>query len=287
MIHSDQAAGLRAMLNHSPPEVLAVVPCGAAAMHWSARQARQRAILGQRVLAFDEWQISGSFSDCLGVSPRFDLLQALEGQVGVEQCIVDAQPTHSGQMGLGVLSVSRLAREIDGDRILQQRVLSCLLRLQSSCDEWLLLARPCDLAGLSSFARAAPRLLLVVEPVERAITEAYAALKRLARGADTLAVGISVVGDDDAQARLLAKRFQRVAASQLGIHVQAVASVGEAIGLTSGLANGLKNGLTGSESTASTSADNTPGFPERLLRQARAAISTPSASTGRSRALAW
>jgi hypothetical protein len=274
MIHpSDQAAGLRAMLNHSPPEVLAIVPCGAAAMRWVARQARQRADLGRRVLAFDEWQISGNFSDCLGVSPRFDLQQAVEGQISVEQCVADTVPDRAGQSSLGVLSVARLAREIDGNRILQQRVLSCLLGLQAASDEWLLLARPCDLNGLSSFARAAPRLLLVVEPVERAITEAYAALKRLARGADTLAVGISVVGPDEAQTRSLATRFQRVAASQLGIHVQPVSSVGEAIG------------LIGADSLEIAEQDGR-GFAERLLQQAKTSMAAPSAAVSRGRAMA-
>ena len=275
MIHtSDQAAGLRAMLNHLPPEVLAIVPCGAASMRWVARQAKLRADLGQRVLAFDEWLISGNFSDCLGASPRFDLQQAVEGQIDVEQCIVDAYPNHAGQPGLGVLSVARLAREIDGNRILQQRALSCLLRLQSAADDWLLLARPCDLNGLSSFARAAPRLLLVVEPVERAITEAYAALKRLARGADTLAVGISVVSPDEVQARTIATRFQRVAASQLGVHVQPVTSIGEAMG------------LAGDDSQASSGLADL-GFAERLLRQAKASMTAPAASSGRARAMAW
>lgn len=254
----DQAAGLRAMIKQSPPEVLAVVPCGAPAMRWVARQAQQRAALGQRVLAFDEWQISGNFSDCLGAAPRFDLQHALEGQVALEHCL--AEPAEGslpqGRGHLRILSVARLAREIDGDRILQQRCLECLSSLQVSSDEWLLLARPCDLTGLSSFARAAPRLLLVVEPVERAITEAYAALKRLARGADTLAVGISVAGPDDAQSRLLVTRFRQVAASHLGIQVQFVSSVGEAIGMVSADLVEKSGALS---------------FAESLLRRARTA----------------
>jgi MinD-like ATPase involved in chromosome partitioning or flagellar assembly len=271
MSSNDQAAGLRAMLNQAPPEVLAVVPCGAAAMRWIARQAQQRAALGQRVLAFDEWQISGNFSDCVGVVPRFDLQQAVEGHIALEHCIAGATGAQTAAHSVRVLSVARLSREIDGDRILQQRTLDCLLRLQSFSDEWLLLARPCDLAGLSSFARAAPRLLLVVEPVERAITEAYAALKRLARGADTLAVGISVAGADDARSRLLLTRFRQVAASHLGIEVQAVNSVGEAIGLAG---------------TAAPDAGGASVFAERLLGRARSAAAA-IASQSRGPAMAW
>ena len=103
--------------------------------------------------------------------------------------------------------------------------------MQADADEWLWLARPCDLAGLSSFARAAPRFLLVVQPVDRAITEAYAALKRLARSADMFMVGIAMVGVADEITRSMQTRFQRVAASQLGLEVHAVASVGDAIGI--------------------------------------------------------
>jgi hypothetical protein len=270
MMSNDQAAGLRAMLNQAQPEVLAVVPCGAASMRWIARQAQQRAALGQRVLAFDEWQISGNFSDCLSVAPRFDLQQAVEGRVALEHCVAEALPAQSVAEPVRVLSVARLAREIDNDRILQQRTLDTLLHLQGASDEWLLIARPCDLTGLSSFARAAPRLLLVVEPVERAITEAYAALKRLARGADTLAVGICVAGADDAQSRLLLTRFRQVAASHLGIEVQAVTSVGEAIGLV---------GVASMDSFGAT------GFVERLLGRARA--NAAIFADGRSPAVAW
>lgn len=280
MMNHDQAAGLRALLNQAPPEVLAIVPCGASAMHWIARQAQQRAALGQRVLAFDEWQICGNFSDCLGVSPRFDLQQAVAGSVAIEHCVAEARGGSAAYNPVRVLSVARLAREIDGDRILQQRTLECLLRLQAGSDEWMLMARPCDLTGLSSFARAAPRLLLVVEPLERTVTEAYAALKRLARGADTLAVGICVAGTDDATSRLLVTRFRQVAAAHLGIQVQPVSSIGEAIGLT-GVAPMDSGGVA--------------GFAERLLKRARnagaaaavAADSAAAASIGRRPTMSW
>ncbi|MEC5387683.1 hypothetical protein VVD49_18260 [Uliginosibacterium sp. H3] len=277
-LHRDQAAGLRAMLNQVPPEVLAVVPCGAASMRWMARQALQRAALGQRVLAFDEWQISGNFSDCVGVSPRFDLQQAVEGLVSLDDCMAAGATTGgdagSDACGLHVLSVAKLARSINEDRILQQRTADCLLRLQAVSDEWLLLARPCDLTGLSSFARAAPRLLLVIEPQERAITQAYAALKRLVRGADTLAVGVCVVSADEAATRLLISRFTQLAESQLGIEVQAVSSLGEALCLAG--SHGKELGGHAGHS-----------FAEKLLGRARSATTTAIMGFSRGPAMAW
>ncbi|HSD38423.1 MAG TPA: hypothetical protein VLC92_13000 [Rhodocyclaceae bacterium] len=272
-LHGDQAAGLRAMLNQAPPEVLAVVPCGAASMLWAARQAEQRAALGPRVLAFDEWQISGNFSDCLGVSPRFDLQQAIEGLVSLDDCMVAGTVTGASARSLHVLAVARLARQIDGDRILQQRTADCLLRLQSISDEWLLLARPCDASGLSSFARAAQRLLLVVEPRERAITQAYAALKRLVREGDTPAVGICVAGADEAAARTLITRFSQVAATQLGVQLQVVSCLGEALSLAS------DDGKSAGSASQS--------FAEKLLSRARNVTSTAFTGFGRGPAMAW
>jgi hypothetical protein len=114
---------------------------------------------------------------------------------------------------------------------------------------------------------------MVVEPQERAITQAYAVLKRLARGVDTLAVGICVAGADDVAARLLITRFSDVAASQLGIQVQAISSLGDALSLAGNEGKEARGGANQS-------------FAENLLSQARN-VTTSAMSFGRAPAMAW
>jgi len=224
----DQASGLRQILRQPPPEVLAVLPCGASAMRWLAMQAHQRAVLGVRILAFDEWMITGSFSDCVGAVPTFDLLQAALGHVSLVSCRAEALPE------LAVVSTARLAREMCHDRLLLQRCAAQLEHFKSQSDEWLIIARPCELAGLSAFALAAPRLLLVLEATDQAFAQGYSTLKELAEGADTLAVGVALAGPQAPAARQRVSSFQKRVHQSLNVTLHGVASVGEAIGLSVG-----------------------------------------------------
>lgn len=223
----DQAAGLRRLFRAAPPEVLTVVPCGAAGVRWVARQLTLRVQAGLRVLAMDESVACGNLADCLGASPRFDLLQAAEGHVPAQRCLVPVMP------GLHLAPVGRLARAVGPDRLTNQRVVAQFQQLQAEFDEWIVLARPSDLAGLSPLALAAPRLLLAVDPHPVAVTEAYATLKRIASGADTLSIGLALAGGGNAGAKGLVPNLQAVAGRQLGVDVNLVSSIGECLGLGS------------------------------------------------------
>jgi flagellar biosynthesis protein FlhG len=222
-VFEDQAAGLRRLFHSAPPEVFTVVPCGAAAMQWVARQLALRVQAGRRVLALDECMACGNLADALGVSPRFDLLQAAEGHVPAERCLVEAMP------GLQLAPVGRLARALGADRITDQRVAAQFQQLQAGFDEWMVLARPSDLHGLSPLVLAAPRLLLVVDAHPISIMEAYTTLKRIATGADILSIGLAMANRADPEAQALAANLLCVVKRQLGLEVEAVASVGESL----------------------------------------------------------
>lgn len=245
----DQAAGLRRLFRTAPPEVLTVLPCGGAAMHWLAQQLVLRVRGGVRVLAMDESVASGNLADCLGVSLRFDLLQAAEGHVAAQHCLAEPTP------GLQLASVARLARAVGSDRVTNQRVVSQFRQLQADFAEWMVVARPADLGDLSPLALAAPRLLLVATPNPLSVTEAYAALKRLAPGADTLSIALACAGADDQGGGALLANLQAVARHQLGLTVERVSSVGESLAL-----GGVPQTRIGADT-----------FIERLIRRATVA----------------
>lgn len=231
----DQAAGLRRLFRETPPEVIAAVPCGAQASVWLAHQLRHRQAAGLQILALDEWAASGNLADCLGVSPRFDLLQAVEGHVPLAHCRTAVAD------GLSLVPVARLSRQLGAsrlggqmsDRVLRQRTTALLASLQKGTDECLIHARPCEIEGMSELALAAPHRLLVVEPQAKSITQAYAALKRwvgdadMSTGAESIA--IAVCGVQTAESKALLVNLHSVAARLLGVSLQGVSSIGEAI----------------------------------------------------------
>lgn len=244
----DQAAGLRRLFASTPPEVLSVVPCGAASVPWIAQQIALRLQASQRVLAMDERMACGNLADCVGVWPRFDLLQAAEGHVPVERCIVEAAP------GFQLVPIGRLARAVGTDRVTNQRVLAQLQHLQPAADEWLIVGRT-DISGLSPLALAAPRMLLAIDPSSSSVTEAYAALKRVASCADKPLVGLALAKRADAATYGLIANLQSVAKRQLGIDVNLVSSVGECLALGYDSANSA----------------GTNAFLDRLTRHAQGA----------------
>ena len=172
----DQAAGLRRLLRSAPPQVVAVAAFGAGAMRWLAGQALTRAQGGRQVAVFDEVATSGNLADALGAAGRFDLLQAVERHVALDAVRVDAGP------GLSLYPAARLARALDNaDRMMTERFAEVCGSLQRGSDLWLIHARPDDRV-LSPLASAAHRMVVAVDGSPRAITEAYALIKRLDGG---------------------------------------------------------------------------------------------------------
>lgn len=176
-LDEDQAAGLRRLLQQAPPQVVSVVTCGAGAQRWFAGQALTRAQGGRQVRAFDEATAWGNLSDALGLSARFDLLQAVEQHVSLESVCIEAGP------GLQLYPAARLAKALAGaDRIFAARFTDICRRLQSGADLWLINARPDERFALSPLASAAQRLVIAVDGSPRSITEAYTVIKHLEGG---------------------------------------------------------------------------------------------------------
>lgn len=219
----DQAAGLRRLFQSAPPAVLAILPCVSVTTPWVAQQILARARTGVRVLALDEVEACGNLADCLGASSRFELFHAVEGHVSEQQCLQDVIP------GLRLAQIGRLAHGMGRDRIVMQRTLALLKRLQLDCDEWLLLAHPAEVEDLSPLILAAPRLMLVVDAQPMAWTTAWATLVRLANAVPAAKFLLCHAGECDSLSRRREENFCSLAQTRLGTQVEAVGSLGEAL----------------------------------------------------------
>jgi len=247
----DQAAGLRKLFCSAPPRVVGIVPCNASVMPWVAREITARAQETGGLLALDEWGAYGNLADSLSVSSRFDLLQAAEGYVPVQDCLVEV--CH----GLQLASVSRLASSLGQDRTTNQRVLTLLKDLQRHYQEWFVVARAADAVGVSRLLSAVPMLVLVADPRPESVTIAYATLKQLSELGDLPTVNVVLTQADSREALALAANLKRVVRNQLGVELNFAKSLSQAL--------------------ASSAIDATQKFLDRLLLTSSSPVRRPSA----------
>lgn len=222
LLRQDQADGLRRLLHSSPPEVLAVLPCGAGSRKWLAGQLGARALAGARILAFEEQLAAGNLADCLGSSLRFDLRMAVDGLMTAESCVIEAMP------GLQIAQVAALVEALGHERIFNQRCISQLRALRADRDEWVIVCQPAELRNLSPLALAAPRLLLVLDSQPMSVTTAYASLKRLVAQGGERQVSICFAQTGGARDTRLMDSFCEIALQRLDLPLTMVSSLGEA-----------------------------------------------------------
>lgn len=222
-MQNDQAAGLRRLFRATPPRVVGLVPCSASVMPWVARQIQVRVRETARILVLDEWGAGGNLADSLLISSRFDLLQAAEGHVSVNDCLVDVD------RGFQLASVSRLAMALGADRMVNQRVLGLLKNLQRHFDEWFVVARAADLNGISPLLQAVPDVLLLADGKPESITSAYATLKLLDEHQGLSVASIVLTQAETRDSRALANNLAQVVNKQLGMKLNFVASIDEAL----------------------------------------------------------
>lgn len=172
----DQAAGLRRLFRLSPPAVAAVYASGHRADASVQRLAHRLAGASQRVVVLDEAAEAGE---------GLDLLHALDGRVALADLF---RPLGDRVFRVPVAMAAAAFDLLDADR--RQRLLALLEELHRRAG--FVLVRPASTRGLSPFAWAAPRRLLVAETSGRGATEAYAFIKDLAgAGAGKLQVAVA------------------------------------------------------------------------------------------------
>jgi hypothetical protein len=219
----DQAEGLRRMFGTSPPRVLAVIPCGTVTTPWVASQLLARARNGVHVLALDEWETCGNLADCLAVSPRFDLLQAATGQVGIEHCLCEASCP-----GLRLAQIGGLSRALGTDRVVSQRCWELLKTLQGGCDEWVLVGQAGNMEGISPLILAAPHLVLSMDLHPQSVTLAWATLTRLAKIAPEINISVCHAVKSDERRTASLAGFCKLADNRLGLEITQIGTLDDA-----------------------------------------------------------
>ncbi|HZN26921.1 MAG TPA: hypothetical protein VFB75_22035 [Burkholderiales bacterium] len=172
----DQAEGLRRMLKFSRARTVAVMAGtrGAGATSCVLNLAAALVRQGRRVLAVDE-NSDRSLPELLGVRPRFDLRDAIEGTCALADALLRAPG------GVSVLTAAKAVRALPRlDRWSEARAIRCFVELDHAADVVLLDVRH-DAEEPSPFAAAAQEMIMVVTPASSSITGGYAALKRMSR----------------------------------------------------------------------------------------------------------
>lgn len=177
-LNTDQAAGLRRMVNPGPVRVVAVTggKGGVGKTNVSVNLAVSAAEAGQKVMLFDADLGLANIDVVMGLHPKYTLSHVLRGECTLEEAMVEGPagvkvvPGASGLQHMAELS----AAEHTG-----------LIRAFGDLNTELDLLIVDTAAGISdvvvSFARASHDILIVVCDEPASITDAYAIIKLLNR----------------------------------------------------------------------------------------------------------
>lgn len=184
--HQDQAAGLRRMFVREPARIVTfaggAANCGTSTLLLATALALAEA--GERVALIDEHQGSGSVGARLGLTTRFDLLQAVNR---------DATLSHVRRSTTGNLTLyagARLAAQGDGLTRIQSHVLGELVDELRAGTDWVLVDAAAGRAGVSPLARRAERWVVTASASPAALTGAYTLIKRAASMVGEAATGV-------------------------------------------------------------------------------------------------
>lgn len=173
---SDQAAGLRALLGQNGFQVITVMSgqSGAGKTAATVNLAVALARSGRDVLVVDQDRHGRGAAAMLGLTPRFDVADVLEGRCPLEALILNG-PDNVQVLPLGG-GFSRLGRLSERD---QEWLAQAFNRLQCGVDVVLVdMAEAADPDALP-LGLAASEIMVVLPPGNTAITQGYALVKRL------------------------------------------------------------------------------------------------------------
>mgnify|MGYP003590620453 CR=1 FL=1 len=174
----DQAAGLRRLFGREQTRVVTFA-AGSAGVGKSVLVANLGAALaglGCDVLIVDENARSG-VSACFGTGPRHDLLQVINGELLIEEAMVEVAPA------VRVLSAARAVGQLAylGERQ-QETLIHSMIGMERPADTILVDASSDHPLGFSPFGLASHETVVVMSPCSAAITDAYALIKRVSLG---------------------------------------------------------------------------------------------------------
>ncbi|MDD5297284.1 MAG: hypothetical protein PHU46_10245 [Rhodocyclaceae bacterium] len=240
--HQDQAAGLRRLFKARHNMTLAFVSAmpGTGTTRLAARLGLALASRQDAVLLVDEHGGAHNLSAALGAPCRFDLAQALDGGIALDQVLV--APGENLRLLLAAKAVRRLAEdEVEGRR----QLAACLAgtwRRQS----FVLADARVEEGGhpLSVLSRAASHVVLVVGAGTAAVTSTYLLVKRLVAampGARLLVLVSRARGEQEA--RGIFSNLAGVARQHLGVELGWMGWVPPDPGWRDGLASSMAAGV--------------------------------------------
>lgn len=219
----DQAAGLRRLFGSRPPQVVAFASgreaCGRTTL--VVQTAAALAAAGHGVVIVDENTAPNNVVSAFGLTARYDLSHAFQGERSLRQVMLPAAPM------IQILPAARAARELDHlDEGGRAQLTACLREMQRGASFVLVdCAHRRGGGHLSSIALAARHMAVVVAAQTSAITHAYALIKRIAqeRGRDGFQIVITRARASE-EARAIFENMNRVAQEHLGVRLSYLGS---------------------------------------------------------------
>lgn len=214
---SDQAAGLRALLGQNGFQVITVMSGqpGAGKTAATVNLAVALARSGRDVLVVDQDRHGRGAAAMLGLTPRFDVADVLEGRCPLEALILNG-PDNVQVLPLGG-GFSRLGRLSERD---QEWLAQAFNRLQCGVDVVLVDMEEATDPDALPLGLAASEIMVVLPPGNTAITQGYALVKRLVQNFGKRRFRLllnRMASAEDAQA--VAHNFAYTAERYLGVTV--------------------------------------------------------------------
>ncbi len=174
---SDQAAGLRRLLGQTGFQVITVMSGqkGAGKTAATANLAVSLARSGRDVLIIDQDQHGRGAAHALGLTPRYDVADVLEGRCTLEALILNG-PDNVQVLPIGG-GFNRLGRLSERD---QEWLAQGFNRLQCGVDMVLVDMEEATDPDALPLGLAASEIMVVLPPGNTAITQGYTLVKRLA-----------------------------------------------------------------------------------------------------------
>ena len=216
-LFSDQAAGLRALLGQNGFQVITVMSGqpGAGKTAATANLAVALARSGRDVLVIDQDRHGRGAAAMLGLTPRFDVADVLEGRCPLEALIMNG-PDNVQVLPIGG-GFSRLGKLSERD---QEWLAQSFNRLQCGVDVVLVDMEEATDPDALPLGLAASEIMVVLPPGNAAITQGYTLVKRLVQNFGKRRFRLllnRMTSADDAQA--VAHNFAYTAERYLGVTV--------------------------------------------------------------------
>ena len=215
---SDQAAGLRKLLENRPTQVIAFAGGGRSSGRTSlaVECARSLATMQHRVILLDENDSASNALAMLGVSPQGDLLDALLIGKPLAQLVGKVAP------GLWAGLAAKAAAMLRFDSPKANEVAATLMTPMESAANFVLIdSQVLEDGHLSLLSAQAHHMIVVISAQADAITRAYALIKRLVKERGRSGFYLAITrAESETEAAKIYDNVRATAKRHLGVSVE-------------------------------------------------------------------